>query len=136
MSYTVPFSQLTKADIPAAGGKGANLGELTMADLPVPAGFVLTTGAYDAFVQAHGLSQQIVDLAHAVSADDPQSSEAASEQIRALFMQGVIADDVAAEITAAYSQLTRTQGYAVAVRSSATAEDLPHAEHWICPSPE
>ena len=127
MSYTVPFSQLTKAHIPAAGGKGANLGELTMADLPVPAGFVLTTGAYDAFVEAHGLSQQIVDLAHAVSADDPQSSEAASKQIRALFMQGVIADDVASEITVAYGQLTRTQGHAVAVRSSATAEDLPTA---------
>ena len=127
MSYTVGFSQLTKADIPAAGGKGANLGELTMAELPVPAGFVLTTGAYDAFVQAHGLSQQIVDLAHAVSADDPQSSEAASKQIRALFMQGVIADDVASEITVAYGQLTRTQGHAVAVRSSATAEDLPTA---------
>ena len=127
MSYTVPFSQLTKAHIPAAGGKGANLGELTTAGLPVPAGFVLTTGAYDAFVQAHGVPRQIVDLAHTVSADDPQSSAAASEQIRALFMQGVIADDVAAEITTAYAQLTRTQGHAVAVRSSATAEDLPTA---------
>ena len=92
MSYTVPFSQLTKANIPAAGGKGANLGELTTAGLPVPAGFVLTTGAYDAFAQAHGLPRQIVDLAHTVSADDPQSSAAASEQIRALFIRGVIAD--------------------------------------------
>ncbi len=127
MSYTVAFSQLTKADIPAAGGKGANLGELTTAGLPVPAGFVLTTGAYDAFVQAHGLSQQIVDLAHAVSADDPQSSDAASEQIRALFMQGVMAADVSAEITAAYAGLMGTGGHAVAVRSSATAEDLPTA---------
>ena len=127
MSYTVPFSQLTKANIPAAGGKGANLGELTTAGFPVPAGFVLTTGAYDAFVQAHGLPRQIVDLAHTVSADDPQSSAAASEQIRALFMQGVIANEVAAEITAAYAQLTRTHGHAVAVRSSATAEDLPTA---------
>ena len=127
MSYTIPFSQLTKADIPAAGGKGANLGELTTAGLPVPAGFVLTTGAYDAFVQAHGLSQPIVDLAHTVSANDPQSSEAASEQIRALFTQGVIAADVASEITNAYAGLMGTGGEAVAVRSSATAEDLPTA---------
>lgn len=127
MSDTIPFSQLSKANIPVAGGKGANLGELTTAGFPVPAGFVVTTGAYDAFVQAHGLSQQIVDLAHTVSADDPQSSEAASEKIRALFMQGVIADDVASEITTAYGQLARTEGNAVAVRSSATAEDLATA---------
>ena len=127
MSYTVPFSQLNKADIPAAGGKGANLGELTTAGFPVPAGFVLTTGAYDAFVQTHGLQQQIVGLAHTVSVADPQSSAAASEKIRALFTRGVIADDVASEIAAAYGQLTQTYGHAVAVRSSATAEDLPTA---------
>ena len=86
MSCTIPFSQLNKTSIRAAGGKGANLGELTTAGLPVPAGFVLTTGAYEAFVQAHGLSQQIVELVHTVSADEPQSSKAASEKIRALFM--------------------------------------------------
>ena len=127
MSYTIPFSQLNKTGIPAAGGKGANLGEMTTAGFPVPAGFVLTTGAYDAFVQAHGLQQQIVGLAHTVSADDPRSSEVASEKIRALFAQGVIADDVASEITTAYGQLTQIDGNAVAVRSSATAEDLPTA---------
>ena len=127
MSCTIPFSQLNKTSIRAAGGKGANLGELTTGGLPVPAGFVLTTGAYEAFVQAHGLSQQIVELVHTVSADEPQSSKAASEKIRALFMQGVIADDVASEITAAYGQLTGAKHHAVAVRSSATAEDLPTA---------
>ena len=90
MSDTIPFSQLSKASIPVAGGKGANLGELTTAGFPVPAGFVVTTGAYDAFVQAHGLPRQVVDLVHTVSADDPHSSEAASERIQALFMLGVM----------------------------------------------
>ena len=60
MSYTIPFPQLNKTNISAAGGKGANLGEMTTAGFPVPAGFVLTTQAYDAFVQANGLQQQIV----------------------------------------------------------------------------
>ncbi|MCP4360052.1 MAG: hypothetical protein GY796_18765 [Chloroflexi bacterium] len=57
MTYTIPFSQLNKTNIPTAGGKGANLGEMTIAGFPVPPGFVLTTGAYDAFVQVHGLQQ-------------------------------------------------------------------------------
>ena len=127
MSYTRSFAQLNKTNIPTAGGKGANLGEMTTAGLPVPAGFVLTTEAYDAFVQVHGLQQQIVELAQTVSADDPQSGEVASEKIRALFMSGKIANDLATEITSAYEQLTQSSINAVAVRSSATAEDLPTA---------
>lgn len=75
MAYTIPFQQLGKNNIPTAGGKGANLGEMTTAGFPVPPGFVLTTEAYDAFVRAHGLQQQIIDLASKVSADDPQSSD-------------------------------------------------------------
>ena len=127
MPYTIPFSQLSKTNIPTAGGKGANLGEMTTAGFPVPDGFVLTTSAYDAFVQTHGWQQQIVDLAHTASANDPQSSQSASEKIRALFMQGEITPDLVAEITTAYGQLTQNEGTAVAVRSSATAEDLPTA---------
>ena len=127
MSHIIPFSQLNKSNILTAGGKGANLGEMIRAGFPVPDGFVLTTGAYDAFVEANELQQQIVDLANTVTADNPQSSEDASQKIRALFMQGVIADDLVQEITTAYSQLTQESGNAVAVRSSATAEDLPTA---------
>ena len=127
MSHTLSFSQLGKSNIPTAGGKGANLGELTAAGLPVPAGFVLTTAAYDAFVASNGLQTQIVELAGDVSANDPQSSQHASKQIEALFMSGVIADELVAEIAVAYAQLTQDSQIAVAVRSSATAEDLPSA---------
>jgi phosphohistidine swiveling domain-containing protein len=132
MPYTIPFAQLNKSDIPRAGGKGANLGEMTAAGFPVPAGFVLTTAAYDAFVRANGLQAQIVELAQSVAADDPGSAQVASEQIRALFAQGAMGEELAAEITDAYGQLTQTSAGvctadAVAVRSSATAEDLPTA---------
>ncbi|MCP4361201.1 MAG: phosphoenolpyruvate synthase, partial [Chloroflexi bacterium] len=127
MTYIIPFPQLNKTNISTAGGKGANLGEMIAAGFPVPPGFVLTTGAYDAFVQANGVQRQIIELARTVSVDDLHSSETVSKKIRALFMQGEIADDLAAEITNAYRQLTQTTGSTVAVRSSATAEDLPTA---------
>jgi len=127
MAYTIPFAQLDKTNIPIAGGKGANLGEMITAGFPVPTGFVLTTAAYDAFVHAHGLQQQIIDLAQTVSANDPQSSEVAAKNIRGLFMDGVVSDDLTAEITTSYKQLMQSKETAVAVRSSATAEDLPTA---------
>ena len=127
MTYTIPFSQLNKTSIPSAGGKGANLGEMTTAGLPVPAGFVLTTAAYDAFVETNGLRQQIIEHAHNVSADDPMSGEAASEKNQALFMEGELANELTNEISSAYKTLMENDGQAVAVRSSATAEDLPTA---------
>jgi pyruvate,water dikinase len=124
MTYTIPFSQLNKSNIPVAGGKGANLGEMTTAGFPVPGGFVLTTAAYNAFVEAHGLQQQIVDLAHTVATDDPHSSEVASEKIKQLFMGADIPADIVEAVMAANAELGEGP---VAVRSSATAEDLEDA---------
>lgn len=127
MTFIVPFSELDKTNISSAGGKGANLGELTSAGFPIPPGFVLTTEAYDAFVQANGMQQEIVELACAVSQEEPQLSEVVSEKIRSLFIQGEIADDLAQDIKSAYGQLALDHNNTVAVRSSATAEDLPTA---------
>ncbi|MCP5096571.1 MAG: phosphoenolpyruvate synthase [Chloroflexi bacterium] len=124
MPYTIPFSQLNKSNIPTAGGKGANLGEMTMAGFPVPAGFVLTTEAYNAFVAAHGLQQQIVELANGVSSDNPQSSATASDQIKQLFLEADIPTKITDPLLVAHREFGET---AVAVRSSATAEDLPTA---------
>jgi phosphohistidine swiveling domain-containing protein len=124
LNYTIPFKQLGKKDISIAGGKGANLGEMTTGGFPVPPGFVLTTAAYDVFVQAHGLQQQIADLASEVSADDPQSSEETSRKIKQLFLGAEISDDIVSALFAAYEDLGEVP---VAVRSSATAEDLSDA---------
>ncbi len=124
MTYTIPFTQLNKSNIPTAGGKGANLGEMTTAGFPVPSGFVLTTAAYDVFVEANGLQQQIVDLAHTVAANDPQSSEAASAKIKQLFLGAEMPAAIVDAVMTANDALGET---AVAVRSSATAEDLPDA---------
>ena len=125
MTYTAPFAELLKDDVALAGGKGANLGELSAAGMPVPPGFVVTTAAYEAFVETNGLEEEIVGLASRPQAEDPAAFERAAEEIRALFAGGEIPDDVAAEILAAYDRLA--DGGAVAARSSATAEDLPGA---------
>jgi rifampicin phosphotransferase len=127
VTYTAWFGEIRKDDIALVGGKGANLGELSWAGLPVPPGFVVTTGAYDAFVEAGGLKDEIIGLASQPRADDPAAFEAAEEKIRALFARSEIPDDVAAEIRIAYDRLTNANGRAVAVRSSATTEDLPGA---------
>src|SRR5215216_1929414 len=126
MTYTAWFDEIGKDDIALAGGKGANLGELSRAGLPVPPGFVVTTTAYDAFVEANGIGDAIVGRALATRADDPASFEEVAEGIRALFSGGKVPEEMGDEIRAAYQQLGEDAlETPVAVRSSATAEDLP-----------
>jgi len=127
MTHTIPFQQLTKNDILTAGGKGANLGEMIMADFPIPPGFVLTTEAYDVFVNENGLRQQILNLATKVTTDDSGSSEDASSAIRRLFLDAEVPEAIQVDLFTAYTDLTKEAEAAVAVRSSATAEDLPQA---------
>jgi rifampicin phosphotransferase len=122
MIFIKQFDQLGSSDIDQAGGKGANLGELTRAGLPVPAGFVIITDAYRAYVAEHHLQDKITALAAA--SDDPAEYDDASAQIRALFA-AEISDSLRAEIAEAYAALGGD--VPVAVRSSATAEDLPEA---------
>jgi phosphoenolpyruvate synthase/pyruvate phosphate dikinase len=86
VTYSAWLDDIRRDDIALVGGKGANLGELSHAGLPVPPGFVLTTRAYDAFVEAGGLKDEIVGLAS--QADGPAAFEAAEERIRALFARG------------------------------------------------
>jgi rifampicin phosphotransferase len=124
VTYTVRLDEIGKGDLALAGGKGANLGELSRAGLPVPPGFVVTTGAYDAFVEASGWREEIVALASPPEVGDANAFEAAAGEIRALFSGGEVPAELAQEIEAAYGELGEPP---VAVRSSATAEDLAGA---------
>jgi rifampicin phosphotransferase len=124
MELTRSFELLSRGDLPLAGGKGANLGAMVQAGLPVPPGFVVLTHAYRVFVEQAGIQAEIERLAGAADADSQESLDAVSAQIRSLFDQNPVPRDVAEAITEAYSKLG---GGAVAVRSSATAEDLPDA---------
>jgi pyruvate,water dikinase len=113
------------ADLASVGGKGANLSRLARAGFPVPGGFLLTTRAYRAFVSSNHLQASLLACLppEPVAGDaDPAALETASEKIRALFISGQMPGDLAGQLREAY---TRLGGPAVAVRSSATAEDLP-----------
>ena len=115
----------TESTLAIVGGKGANLSRIARAGFPVPPGFLITTAAYDAFVQANDLGAPIVALA----SDKAKTVEEASLAIRRLFEQGRIPPEVATTIQRSYAGLLQTTGGVspVAVRSSATAEDLPGA---------
>lgn len=110
------FRELSKEDISLAGGKGASLSELTKAKMPVPPGFVVTTAAYSGFVNENDLGK-IVDK----SLQDKNNDGAA---IRDAFVKSPIPEDIKTKVLNAYKKLG---GGPVAVRSSATAEDLPSA---------
>jgi pyruvate,water dikinase len=120
--YVRNFGELGKDDTDVAGGKGANLGELTRAGLPVPYGFVVTAQAYLDSLDRAGLRAEIADAFHAALAvSQTPELPAACERIQALVRKAGIADDVRAEIESAYHRLG--DNVEVAVRSSATSED-------------
>jgi pyruvate,water dikinase len=122
-----------EATLARAGGKGASLARLAAAGLPVPPGFHITTDAYDHFVEANHLAGAILFVAAQARADIPATLENASKQIQELIVEGSIPADIEATIRRRYAELgadlpvVDLQGadLPVAVRSSATAEDLP-----------
>lgn len=123
------FDGLNKDSIAVAGGKGANLGEMVSAGLPVPPGFVVTAPTYTHFLEETGIDRQIYEILTNTNVDDSAALEAASVQIKQLILKTEMPEDIGNEIRAAYGELSkRLQSEPfVAVRSSATAEDLPEA---------
>jgi pyruvate,water dikinase len=115
------------ATLATVGGKGANLAELTRAGFTVPPGFLVTTDAYRAFVTANGINDEVPARARRVAPDDPPALEHAAAEIQALFAGGRMPEEIGAAIDAAYATLAGSDParLPVAVRSSATAEDLP-----------
>ncbi|MRG92218.1 phosphoenolpyruvate synthase [Polyangium spumosum] len=120
VAHVVWFEDLSRADIPSAGGKGANLGELVHAGLTVPPGFVVTADAFRAAMEAAGVREQLAELFAKASPDDPAGLRAASAEMQRIVRAAAVPGDIEAEIVAAHEELGAT---AVAVRSSATAED-------------
>ncbi|MBI4631962.1 MAG: phosphoenolpyruvate synthase [Chloroflexi bacterium] len=118
---TLPFTS-TETTLQNVGGKGANLARLTRAGFNVPRGFIITTDAYRLFVDANNLQKRIGESITGLTADDAARLETASADIRAAFSSGQVSAAADAAIRAAYAELKDAP---VAVRSSATAEDLP-----------
>ncbi len=111
LSLVTPLGDLSATDLSIAGGKGANLGELIRAGFEVPDGFVVTTAAYDAFVAANDLDARLTTTDSAAA-------------VAALFRESLIPTEIADAVAEGYHRLGEGP---VAVRSSATAEDLPGA---------
>ncbi|MBN1180102.1 MAG: hypothetical protein JXD18_12895, partial [Anaerolineae bacterium] len=140
--YVVPLAD-PGATLDTVGGKGASLARLANAGLPVPGGFHVTTDAYRAFVAANDLQPRILAALQQADVAKPATLEAAARAISGLFAQATMPQAIADAIQAAYVDLENkmsvmagesrsdslqqwTQSVAVAVRSSATAEDLPN----------
>jgi pyruvate,water dikinase len=122
------FAELSRADVAYAGGKGANLGELTAAGLPVPPGFVVGAPAYAAFCDGGGLRGRIEARLAGVDVEDTEALERAATEVRAEVEAEPLPDGLAAAIGDAYDELAGDDPRAaVAVRSSATAEDTESA---------
>jgi len=126
------FENLRKTDIPSVGGKNANLGEMINAGMPVPPGFAITAYSYKRFIEETGISTKIYAIIKETVTDpnDPKQYEIASKKIRELIDSTPTPKNIEEAIRSAHEELCKrlnTNVVSVAVRSSATAEDLPDA---------
>jgi pyruvate,water dikinase len=115
------FAELSRDDVPRVGGKGANLGELVAAGLPVPPGFVITADAYLQAVERAGVRQALAERMATVPVDSPAELERAAAELQDLVRSAGLTEDLRTAVLEAYAQLGPEPR--VAVRSSATAED-------------
>ncbi|OGD56421.1 hypothetical protein A2V71_04810 [Candidatus Berkelbacteria bacterium RBG_13_40_8] len=114
------FAQISKTDTEIAGGKGASLGEMTQAGIPVPGGFVILLNAFDRFIKETDLNVEIDAVLDEVNVKEVHTVENASEKIQAMIISKEVSEDVKVEILENYKKLGSKF---VAVRSSATSED-------------
>ncbi|MCA9831326.1 MAG: phosphoenolpyruvate synthase [Dehalococcoidia bacterium] len=118
------FSEVGRDDVPVVGGKGANLGELTRAGIPVPPGFVVTADTYFRFIDHSGLEPAIRKELFGLDVHNSRDLNERASRIRARLMEAPVPAHIAEAIRMGYRELGQGP---VAVRSSATAEDLPEA---------
>ena len=126
--FVIDFKNVDKESVALVGGKGANLGEMAKAGLPVPPGFIVTAPAYFEVIDQNNLKDKIKAILSDVDVDNPKSLNSASVRVKQLILTAKIPDDLALTIIKAYLKLGRGIKHTLgAVRSSATAEDLPDA---------
>jgi pyruvate,water dikinase len=130
MTYVINFQDVDKNSLPLVGGKNASLGEMIRAGIRVPPGFAVTTESYLAFITETGIRDKIYGILAGPDPDDVQSINNAGEQVQNLITSASMSQDIKTAIEHSYSELCDQCSVAslpVAVRSSATAEDLPSA---------
>jgi len=130
MDYVLDFEKLDKDSLPFVGGKNASLGEMIKADIRVPPGFAVTTDSYLLLITESGIKDRIFDIVSNLNPDNLEALNKASADVQQLIKKTEIPDAVAKAIERGYQQLCEkcaVESIPVAVRSSATAEDLPTA---------
>ena len=130
MDLTLDFRTLDKSSLPLVGGKNASLGEMISAGIRVPPGFAVTTNSYSVFMENAGINDTIFSLLADLDPDNIDALNQAAEKVQELIKTAVIPEDVQNAIGSDYALLCEkceVDALPVAVRSSATAEDLPTA---------
>jgi pyruvate, water dikinase len=135
--FVAGLDQVGRNDLKIAGGKAANLGELIKMGIPVPEGFIVLTNSFDKLIQENHIEREIRQLAEEVDVDNTPSLLEAARKLKGVILSLPIPAEVRIEVSEAYKQLTKfelpsnlhveNRPTIVAVRSSATAEDLPSA---------
>lgn len=126
LPLVIDFKDIDKDSLELVGGKGANLGEMTKAGFPVPGGFAVTVPAYDLFLKENDISTKIYEILGVTDVEDPAQLESASRKIQKIVNTAKFPDSVFKDLVKSYRKMSGTFSKAlVAVRSSATAEDLP-----------
>ncbi len=130
MDYILDLDRVDKGSLSLVGGKNASLGEMIKAGIRVPPGFAVTTESYLSFITEAGIKERASDILAEVKADDVSSIDKASERIQGSIKSAAMSHEVREAIKESYSRLCErclVRSVPVAVRSSATAEDLPTA---------
>jgi pyruvate,water dikinase len=127
--FIVSFTEIGKHDLPLVGGKNASLGEminsLKEVGINVPNGFAVTTESYRLFLKENKLSQRLKNLMDKLDKKECKNLQSLSTEAKKIILASVLPQQVNAELIAKYNDFSASHGYEVAVRSSATAEDLP-----------
>lgn len=131
------FRETGIKDVPLVGGKGASLGEMANHNFPIPPGFIVTADAYFNWLKEAGIKKEVINKTDAVDVENTEQLAQVSKEVRDLILKTPIPEELSIEIKKAYSKLgerklglgslTSSEDEYVAIRSSATAEDLPEA---------
>jgi pyruvate, water dikinase len=126
MEHIKQLSEVNKNEVAIAGGKGASLGEMINAGMPVPPGFVVTSLGYKHFIDSNKLMEGIHERLATLDVENTKSLDMIAQEIQRLILEAEIPKELAEEIKKTYANIGDGKAF-VAVRSSATAEDLPEA---------
>src|ERR671931_498730 len=105
-TFVAWFEELGRGDLARSGGKGANLGEMTRAGLPVPPGFVVIADAYQAFLDANHLRKKIAERLRGLDVSNADALHAAAEEVQGWVGEAEVPDEIAAAVRDAYAELS------------------------------